>query len=178
VVIPSNISTGSATLNAACSNGTTFSSAVNIGPVAVNSFAFNPSPAPGTYTVISGNCTNVTGDANGTVAFGIMRYGAVSALSATGNVTNGSGFFSSSVFFPSNEGSDPAVLVVTCPNGSTFSNVIMLGATVANPIPVGGVAAGSGPQDAAKFPVAAGILLVTGLFGLYAVTRKNSYAQK
>lgn len=181
VVIPNTVSAGPATLTAVCSNGARFSSSVDIGPTAVNSFSFSSSPFPGSSTTISGNCTNVSGNQNGAVSFAVLRSGTINNLSATSNQTNGGGYFSSSAFFPSDLGSNPATLVVTCPNGSTFSNVIMLGA--ADPVvlsaadPVGGVAAGSDPQQAQNYFVA-GVLLITGLFGLFMVTRKNSHAQK
>jgi hypothetical protein len=175
-VIPNTINTGPATLIAACSNGTTFSSAIILGEAAVNSFAFSSSPFPGVSTTVSGTCTNVSGNQNGTTAFAVLRNGGITNLSANNAMTNGSGYFSSSVYFPSSLGSDPATFVVTCPNGSTFSNVIMLGA--ANPTaPVGGVAAGTPPQNGPDYFVLAGILLVVvGLLGLLAVNRKNIYA--
>jgi hypothetical protein len=183
VVIPANVASGAANLSATCSNGTTFSSNIMIDPSAVDSFAFSSSPFPGGTTTISGNCTNVSGNANGSVNFTVLRNGAVSTLPTANNTTNQSGYFSSQVTFPTSVGSDPATLVVTCPNGSTFSNVIMLGATVfaADPVtttPVGGVAAGSGPQDNQNYSVFGEILLVSGLVGLLAVTGKKFFYVK
>jgi hypothetical protein len=180
VAIPSTTSDGPATLTAVCSNGTRFSSNVNIGTAAVNSFAFSSSPFPGVSTTVSGSCTNISGNQNGTTGFALLRNGGMTTLSATNDLTNSSGYFNSSVFFPSTVGSQPATFVVTCPNGSTFSNVIMLGAAnLADPTdPVGGVAAGSDPQETANYFIAAGILVITGLLGLLAVTRKNLYVQK
>jgi hypothetical protein len=178
VVIPSTINTGSATLTAACSNGTKFSSNVNIGPIAINSFTFGSSPFPGSNTAISGNCTNTSSNQNGTVSFAVLRSGTFNNLSATDNQTSSNGFFNSSVFFPASLGNQPATLVVTCPNNSTFSNVIMLGA--ADPVtttPVGGVAAGTNPQTASNYFVAE-VLLSMGLLGLLVITSKNLHAQK
>lgn len=183
VVIPNNISTGTATFTAACSNALRFSSTVNINPAAVNLFALGSNPFPGSNTNISGTCNNISGNLNGTMSFNVLRNGFVTNLPATSAQTNGSGSFNSSVFFPNNVGSDPATLVITCPNGSTFSNVIMLGAAsvTLNPVattPVGAVAAGSGPQTGFNYFAVAVVLLIAGSLGLFAVTGKNFHAQK
>lgn len=185
VIIPTNAANGPATLTAVCSNGNRFSSNVVIGEAAVTSFTFSTSPIPGSYTTISGNCTNVNSNANGTVGFSLMRSGSVTTLPATNTQTNASGFFSSSVFFPLSVGSSPANLVVSCPNNSTFSNLIVLGpiTVVADPtngviMPVGGVNAGFGPKQTPKNPVSAEVLFVGGLLGLVVVSRKNFHAQK
>lgn len=183
IIIPSNITTGPATLEAICSNGNTFSSAINIDPAAVNSFAFSASPLPGVSTNISGSCTNVSNNANGTVSFSVVRNAGATTLSTSNNLTNGSGDFNSTVFFPATLGSEPATLIVTCPNGSTFSNVIMLGAATAavngnNTTPVGGVNAGAGPNDTPNYPLGAEFFLITGLLGASTVLGKKLYAQK
>ena len=179
VVIPNNVSAGSANLTAVCSNLTTFSSNFNIGPAAVDSFAMSSGPIPGTSVIISGVCNNVSGNLNGATAFNVLRNGSVTNLPASNNLTNGSGMFSSPVFFPSNVGSDPATLVISCPNGSTFSNVIMLGAVdpgVATP--VGAVAAGFGPSQTSNYLFLGEILFLAGLAGLFAVKGLNQNVQK
>jgi hypothetical protein len=159
VIIPSNSSVGQATLTAVCPDGNSFSSAIVIGPAAINSFAFSSGPMSGTNTNISGNCTNVAGNQNGPATFTVIGNSGSSQLTATGNLTNNSGFFSSSVFFPVTSVTNLATLIVSCPNGSTFSNVIVIdgvtsGATIpANLIPVGGVAAGSPPLAHGHFYV-------------------------
>lgn len=178
VVIPSNLGVGSGVFKAVCSNGVTFSSNINIGPAAVNMFGFSTNPVPGANVNVSGSCANISGNQNGTASFTVLRSGSFSNLSATNSQTNGSGYFNSSVYFPSDVGSQPATFVVTCPNGSTFSNVIMLGAVDPSVVvPVGGVAAGSGPNQEPNYFLA-GALLMIGLFGLVILTHKNLRVQK
>ncbi len=183
VIIPNSLTTGPATLKATCSNGNTFSSAINIGPSAVNSFAFSASPLPGASTNISGSCTNINNNANGTVGFSVVRNAGATTLSATNNFTNNTGYFNATVFFPTSLGSEPATLIVTCPNGSTFSNVIMLGAATAavngaSTTPIGGVNAGAGPNDTPNYPLGVEFFLIIGLLGGSAVLGKKLYAQK
>ncbi|MDR3642831.1 MAG: hypothetical protein P4L74_04365 [Candidatus Doudnabacteria bacterium] len=160
VTIPQNAGVGKATFKAACSNGNTITSATNIGSPAVNLFAFGSGPLPGQSTSVSGSCANASTNQNGTVSFSLLRNGAITNLPGSNNFTNNNSTFNSSVFFPSSVGSDPATFVVACPNGATFSNVIMLGAmapVVVSTVnmPTGGVAAGHGQNSTFNYLVLA-----------------------
>lgn len=182
VIIPNNASVGNAVLKATCSNNTTFSSTIVLDQTAVNSFTLSTNPIPGNTVMISGNCTNVLTNQNGAVSFNVYRNGSVVNLPANNNLTNNTSYFNSSVLFPSNVGSDPANLVVTCPNGSTYSNLIILGAATAVTIPVvitpvGGVAAGTQPQSMPSNVIFGEILLVVGLTGLLGLGSKKLYAK-
>jgi hypothetical protein len=179
VVIPSNINTGSASLTGLCSNSNAISSNFNVGTAAVNAFGMSAGPIPGNTVVISGTCTSISGNQNGTVNFNLLRNGGSENLPATSNLTDVNGSFNASVFFPANVGSDPANLVVTCPNGSTFSNLIMLGAVDPGvSTPVGAVAAGSPPTQTSNYLVAGEVLFLAGMIGLFAVKGLNSNVQK
>ncbi|MBI5530226.1 MAG: hypothetical protein HY918_01870 [Candidatus Doudnabacteria bacterium] len=183
VIVPNGISTGPATFNAVCSNGNTFSSSVNLDPVAVNSFEFSANPLLNANSYISGVCNNVSSNANGAVNFSYMRSGGPTMLTSSNNQTNSNGAFSSTVFLPGSMGNDPITLIVTCPNGSTFSNVVMLGAATAvtNPVnttPVGGVNAGSGPSNSnSNILFGLTTLLAAGMLAWFAVRGKNSYVK-
>jgi hypothetical protein len=151
VLLPNNLSNSAGTLNAVCSNGNLFSSQIYLNSSVFNALNLGNGSFPG-YSKVTGNCTNVPSNQNGTVTFSVLRNQTITNLNATGNTTNNTGNFSSSVFFPASLGSAPATFIVTCPNSSTFSNVIMLGDPVITPnpvvtTPVGGVNAGFGSQD-------------------------------
>jgi hypothetical protein len=177
IVVPNNINTGSANLTGVCSNNNAISSNLTVGSAAVNGFTMSSGPIPGTSVFISGTCTNQSSNQNGTVVFNLLRNGGTVNLPATSNLTNSNGAFSSSVSFPANVGSDPATLVVVCPSGSTFSNVIMLGAVDPGvSTPVGAVAAGSGPVQTSNTLLVGGLLLAIGLLGLTGA--KFAYAKK
>src|SRR6185295_16957130 len=125
VIIPSTITTGPATFTATCSNGTTFSSPVNISSAAVNAFSSNASPTLGSNNTISGTCLG-SGNTNGGVSFALSRAGLVTPIATTSNLTDANGSFNSSVYYPTSYGSGPAWLQVTCPNGTVFSSQISL----------------------------------------------------
>jgi hypothetical protein len=163
----------------------------------ITKFEFGTNPLPGVTIPVSGNCSNDPGNKNGPVNFSISRQGPANPLTATSNVTDSGALFNSSVFFPTSAGTDPATFAVTCPNSSAFSNVIMMGtqvagASISSPLaasvnatppnttkfPVGGVAAGFGPQTKSNNPILAEILLIFGLTGLFIVNRKHPNGQK
>ena len=120
VVIPSSFPSGPATITATCSNGTTFSSNVNVNPAAVSNFAITGAPEVGGIVAASGNC----GTTSGNVSFRLMNVNGTTNIPATRNASDTSGNFNASIGIPANFPTGQATLVVACPNGNTFTSPI------------------------------------------------------
>lgn len=152
VAIPSTYATGSATLMAICSNGTTFSSPVTVNGAAVNNFTVSPNATIGGSGSVSGSCGTITG--TGTATFSLLNNGMLTPLTATNNSVASSGAFNANISYPTSYNAGPATLVVTCPNGATYTSPVTLAAsgTTSTPssltMPTGtGLTYPSGPAD-------------------------------
>lgn len=174
--VPSTFATGAVTVTATCPNGDTVTTTSSVlAPNSVLVGVNNPDTTLNNNVSISGDC-GVTG---GTVGFTLSANGAAPVtLAAASNTTTGNGTFNTTVTIPAELNTGLGTLVANCSNGTTLSNLVVLGnpdaTVVVTPItdpsavggtgetagvaitPVGGVAAGyvSGSQ------VAWGILAV------------------
>jgi large repetitive protein len=157
VVIPANYPTGSSTLMATCSNGTTFSSPITVNPAAVSSFSSNSNIMLGSNSAVSGSCGTLSGNANGNVSFSLLRNGAMTPLNAVNTSTNASGVFNSVISYPTNYTIGPATLVVTCPGGGTYTNQLSIsGSGLTAPADLGITPGTAAPISTISDPTALG----------------------
>lgn len=163
--VPSTFNTGAVTVTATCPNGDTVTTTASVlAPNNVLVGVNNPDATLNNNVSISGVCGTGQGG-NGTVGFTLSANGAAAVtLAALSNATNANGGFSTSVTIPAELNTGLGTLVANCSNGTTLSNLVVLGdpdtTVIVTPItdptatggtgetagvavtPVGGVAAG------------------------------------
>lgn len=126
--VPSTYSTGAVTVTATCPNGDTVTTTASV--LAPNSTLVgvnNPDSTLNNNVNITGACGTGQG-ASGTVGFSLTNEaGTTTVLAAGSNSTNASGTFNTFVTIPASMNSGLGTLTAVCSNGTTLSNLVVLG---------------------------------------------------